>query len=80
MEWQKNASLWHATKKWYNYTQNNIPSEIQFIFINKQFEFAVGMAQTVAPHKLKAVQRQLAVHLQSSDHWKEAEEAFVKVF
>lgn len=37
------------------------------------------MAQTVAPHKLKAVQRQLAVHLQASDHWKEAEEAFVKV-
>jgi hypothetical protein len=54
-------------------------SEIQFIFLNEKFEFAVGMAQTVAPHKLKAVQRQLAVHLQASDHWKEAEEAFVKV-
>ena len=38
------------------------------------------MVQTVAPHKLKAVQRQVAVHLKSSDHWKEAEEAFVKVF
>ena len=52
----------------------------QLRFLNNQFEFAVGMAQTVAPHKLKAVQRQLAVHLQSSDNWKKAEEAFVKVF
>lgn len=38
------------------------------------------MAQTVAPHKLKAVQRQLAVHLQTAEHWKEAEEAYVKVY
>jgi hypothetical protein len=38
------------------------------------------MAQTVAPHKLKAVQRQMAVNFQESDHWKEEEEAFVKVF
>lgn len=44
----------------------------------EMFEFAVGMAQSVAPHKLKTVQRLLAVHLQSADRWKEAEEAYVK--
>ena len=37
------------------------------------------MAQAAAQHKLRAVQRQLAVHLQASDRWKEAEEAYIKV-
>lgn len=39
----------------------------------------MGVAQAVAPQKLKTVQRQLATHLQASDRWKEAEEAYVKV-
>lgn len=40
----------------------------------------MGVAQAVAPQKLKLVQRQIAVHLQASNRWKEAEEAYIKVY
>lgn len=43
-----------------------------------QYDFALEMAQAVAPHKVKAIHRQLAVHFQETGQWQEAEEAYVK--
>lgn len=39
----------------------------------------MGVAQAVAPQKLKFVQRLMAAYLQANNRWKEAEEAYVKV-
>ena len=51
---------------------------LSLIFV-MQFDFALALAKAVQPEKVNEVQRQYALHLQSSGQWKEAEKAFIKV-
>ena len=47
--------------------------------VRVQFDFALAVARIALPQKIDHVQRQLAVHLQASGRWREAEMAFIKV-